>query len=170
MNSQLIFRGISPLALIFAAFGANAAEALPVDTTVRLDEVTVTSIKQTADLSLQPLAVTIVDPSEIRRWNVTSMKNVSEIAPNFYMPDYGSRMTSSVYVRGLGARLDQPVVGMSVDNVPYLNKDAYDFDVTDIERIEVLRGAQSSLYGRNTTGGQINIYTLSPLLLSLIHI
>lgn len=164
MNSQAIFRGISAVALVAAAFGADAADSLPADSTVRLDEVTVTSIKQTADLSLQPLAVTIVDPAEIRRWNVISMKNVSEIAPNFYMPDYGSRMTSSVYVRGLGARLDQPVVGMSVDNVPYLNKDAYDFDVTDIERIEVLRGAQSSLYGRNTMGGQINIYTLSPLL------
>ena len=61
------------------------------------------------------------------------------MAPNFYMPDYGSRMTSSVYVRGLGARMDQPVVGLNIDNVPVLNKDAYDFDVFDIERIEVLR-------------------------------
>ena len=79
------------------------------------------------------------------------------------MPDYGSRMTSSIYVRGLGARIDQPVVGLTVDNIPYLNKDNYDFDITDIESIEVLRGAQSILNGRNTMGGQINIRTLSPM-------
>ena len=54
-------------------------------------------------------------------------------------------------------------MGLNVDNVPYMNKDAYDFDLADIERIEVLRGPQSTLYGRNTMGGVINIYTLSPL-------
>ncbi len=79
------------------------------------------------------------------------------------MPDYGSRMTSSIYVRGLGARIDQPVVGLTIDNIPYLNKDSYDFDVCDIAEIEVLRGAQSVLNGRNTMGGQINVRTLSPL-------
>ncbi|MCM1482852.1 MAG: TonB-dependent receptor [Muribaculaceae bacterium] len=143
---------------------ASYAESLPLDSTVRLDGVTVTAIKQGAELKLQPLAVTIVDAAEIRRWNVSAVKGVSEIAPNFYLPDYGSRMTSSVYVRGLGARLDQPVVGLSVDNVPFLNKDSYDFDLTDIARIEVLRGAQGTLYGRNTMAGQINVYTLSPML------
>jgi outer membrane receptor protein involved in Fe transport len=91
------------------------------------------------------------------------MKNVSGVVPNFYMPDYGSRMTSTIYVRGLGARIDQPVVGLNVDNVPFMNKDNYDFELLDIERMEVLRGPQSTLYGRNTMGGLINIYTLSPM-------
>ena len=84
------------------------------------------------------------------------------MVPNFHTPDYGSRMTSSIYIRGLGARIDQPVMGLNIDNIPYLNKDAYDFDLTDIERIEVLRGPQSTLFGRNTMGGVINVYTLSP--------
>ena len=53
-------------------------------------------------------------------------------------------------------------MGLNIDNIPYLNKDAYDFDLTDIERIEVLRGPQSTLFGRNTMGGVINVYTLSP--------
>lgn len=47
--------------------------------------------------------------------------------------------------------------------MPYLNKDAYDFDMQDIQRIEVLRGPQSTLYGRNTIAGLINVTTLSPL-------
>ena len=91
-------------------------------------------------------------------------------------------MTSTIYVRGMGARIDQPVVGFNVDNVPFLNKDGYDFDIEDIDRIEVLRGPQSTLYGRNTMGGLVNVYTLSPMkyqglrsmleygTLSLIHI
>ncbi len=137
--------------------------ATEADSTVTIGEVSVTAIKQGLDLRLQPVAATIVGRSEAERLGISSMKGVSDVAPNFFIPDYGSRMTSSIYVRGLGARIDQPVVGLNVDNVPYLNKDAYDFDLLDIERIEVIRGPQSTLYGRNTMGGQINIYTLSPL-------
>ena len=107
-------------------------------------------------------AITRISAGMARRYGVLSLKGVSELAPNFFMPDYGSRMTSSIYVRGLGARMDQPIIGLSVDNVPVMNKDAYDFDVADIESIEVLRGAQSLLNGRNTMGGQVNIRTLSP--------
>ena len=72
-------------------------------------------------------------------------------------------MTSSIYVRGFGARIDQPVIGMTVDGVPYLNKNNYDFDMLDVARVELLRGPQSTLYGRNTMGGQMNVYTLSPM-------
>ena len=108
-------------------------------------------------------AVTRIGSGAIKRYNVVSLRDVSEMAPNFYMPEYGSRMTSSIYVRGLGARMDQPIIGLSVDNVPVMNKDAYDFDVADIESIEVLRGARALLNGRNTMGGQVNIRTLSPM-------
>lgn len=83
--------------------------------------------------------------------------------PNFYIPEYGSRITSSIYVRGMGARIDQPVVGLVVDNVPVLNKDNYDFDIADIESLQMLRGPQSTMYGRNTMGGVVSIRTLSPL-------
>ena len=55
-------------------------------------------------------------------------------------------MTSTIYVRGIGARIDQPVVGMNVDNISIINKDNYDFDIPDIESIEIVRGPQSTLY------------------------
>lgn len=125
-----------------------------------LNEIEVVGIKQMPQPSAA--AVTTISGAALRRYNMTDMKDVSLMAPNFYMPDYGSKMTSSIYVRGLGARIDQPIVGLAVDNVPVMNKDAYDFDVADIESIEVLRGAQTLLNGRNTMGGQINIRTLSP--------
>lgn len=131
------------------------------DTVVtRLREVAVVGVKQTPESELAP--ATVARAQQIERLGIATVKGMSELAPNFYIPDYGSRMTSSIYVRGLGARIDQPVVGLNVDGVTFLNKDNYDFDLVDIERIEVLRGAQSILNGRNTMGGQINIVTLSP--------
>jgi len=141
----------------------SAGEAEWSDSTQWLGGVTVTAIKQTPDLSLQPFAATVIDRSQTEIWSVNSLKSVSEISPNFYMPDYGSRMTSSIYVRGIGSRMDNSAVGLTIDNVPFLNKNAYDFMLVDIDRIEVLRGPQSTLYGRNTMGGQINIYTIKPM-------
>lgn len=135
----------------------------PVDTLVQLNEVSVTAVKLGNSLDELPVTSTTIGMSEIVNDNIVNIKQVSEMAPNVYMPRYGSRMTSSIYVRGLGARIDQPVMGLTVDNLPILNKDNYDFDIADIERIEILRGPQSTLYGRNTMGGVINISTLSPM-------
>ena len=153
------------LAHILIAAGATCAVPdSAVTSHVPLSEVSVTAIKGSrAGMSLTPVAATVVSEDEVERLGIVTMKNVSEVAPNFYIPDYGSRMTSSVYVRGIGARIDQPSVGLNVDNVPFLNKDNYDFDLVDIERIEVMRGPQSTLDGRNSMAGTINITTLSPL-------
>lgn len=151
---------------VFTLVGAFTPYASESDTLARahnLRPLEVLGVKQAPDGATSAEAVTRVSGAEARRLGIDAVKGLSAVAPNFYMPDYGSRMTSSIYVRGLGARMDQPVVGLTVDNIPYLNKDAYDFDVPDIEGIEVLRGAQSVLNGRNTMGGQINVRTLSPL-------
>lgn len=140
----------------------HAAEALA-DTVIIVDKVQVTAIKQGLVLRAQPVAATIVGERAIERQHVEALKNLSQAVPNFHVPDYGSRMTSSIYVRGLGARIDQPVMGLNIDNVPVMNKDNFDMELSDAERIEVLRGPQSTLYGRNTMGGVINVYTRSPL-------
>lgn len=131
--------------------------------TMTLHEVSVTAIKLAEDLETEPLSSTTLNENTIQRLNITDVKQVSELVPNVFIPAYGSRMTSSIYVRGLGARIDQPVMGLNVDNIPVLNKNDYDFDFFDIDRVEVLRGPQSALYGRNTMGGLINVYTLSPM-------
>ena len=150
-----------PIAIIIAALTTSGVTAIERNDT--LNEITVTAIKQAETLSQEPVAATTLGEKAIDRYNITTMKDASEIVPNFFMPDYGSRITSSIYVRGLGARMDQPAVGLNVDNIPVLNKNDYDIDLFDIERIEILRGPQSVLYGRNTMGGLINIYTLSPM-------
>jgi outer membrane receptor protein involved in Fe transport len=111
----------------------------------------------------QVTSVTRVFMQRIETEILATLKDLSAAVPNFYIPDYGSRMTSSVYVRGLGARIDNPVVGLYVDGISYLNKSNFDFDFYDIRSVDVLRGPQSTLFGRNTIGGLVNITTLSPL-------
>ncbi len=129
----------------------------------QLSDLNVIALKQESQLRNEAVSATLIGTSAIERLNAVSLKGVSDAVPNFYMPDYGSRVTSSIYVRGIGARMDQPAVGLNVDNVSLLNKNAFDFDVADIESVEMLRGPQSTLYGRNTMGGLISIRTLSPM-------
>lgn len=133
------------------------------DSVRTLGELNVIALKQEEMLRDDAVASTVIGRTELEQLNTVALKGISEVVPNFYIPDYGSRITSTVYVRGIGARMDQPAVGLNVDNVPYLNKNAYDFDLADIASVEMLRGPQSTLYGRNTIGGLINITTLSPL-------
>ena len=151
------------LTLMTAATLPVVADTTAYTDTIALNELTVTAVKQSPRLVALPTSSTLVTAAEADRLNIVTLKGISDVVPNFFIPDYGSRMTSSIYVRGIGARMDQPAVGLSVDNVTFLNKDAYDFDIPDMVSVEMLRGPQSTLYGRNTMGGQINITTLSPL-------
>ena len=146
-----------------AATAAPADEARALSDTLSLHEVTVTAIKQSADMRTQATALTVIDRQQAERDLVQSPKTAAQLVPNLFLPDYGSRMTSTFYVRGIGTRIDQPAVGLTVDNVPVMTKENYDIDIMDIARIEMLRGPQNTLYGRNTLGGLMNVYTLSPL-------
>lgn len=131
--------------------------------TYNIGEVIVTSsTKETNDLRTLPGAVSILSPQAIATRQIDALKDISAFVPNLYMPDYGSKMTSAIYIRGIGARSSGQSIGLYVDNVPYLDKSAFDFELNDIQRIEVLRGPQGTLYGRNAMGGIVNIYTLSP--------
>ena len=159
MVSKKIFILMTSLFFCYLVSLATEADSLG----VTLEEISVTGIKQSVNLQESAEAATILTRKEIEENGIMTMRGVSDLVPNFYMPDYGSRITSTIYVRGIGARMDQPSVGLNVDNVPYLNKDAYDFDITDISAVEMLRGPQSTLYGRNAMAGVINIRTLSPL-------
>lgn len=122
-----------------------------------------TAIKQSTNLRNQATTLTVIGQAEAERNQAVSIKTAADLVPNLFIPDYGSRMTSTVYVRGIGTRIDQPAVGLTIDNVPVMTKENYDFDLMDIARFEMMRGPQNTLYGRNTLGGLMNVYILSPL-------
>ena len=128
-----------------------------------LDNLDVVAVKQQADPRTMAVSATLIGSREKELNDVVDIKSMSDMVPNFFIPDYGSRITSSIYVRGIGARMDQPAVALNIDNLPVMNKDAYDLDLPDIEGVEMIRGPQSNLFGRNAMGGLINIRTLSPM-------
>ncbi|MDR2679802.1 MAG: TonB-dependent receptor [Tannerella sp.] len=153
---------------IISINGLVAAEEkeTPQDTvkTFNMDEIVVTSSsKETNKLRTLPGSVSVLSPQQISARQVMSIKDISSFVPNLYMPDYGARLTSAIYIRGIGARSSGQSVGLYVDDAPCMDKSSFDFDLTDIQRIEVLRGPQGTLYGRNAMGGIINVHTLSPL-------
>ena len=154
---------IAILALAFANPVAEVGDnSIPTDT-LHIESIEITASLKSDDALRTPIASTQLSMSRIERMGVSSIKDVSLIAPNFYQPNYGSSITSSIYVRGFGSRIDQPVLGVTIDDIPLMNKNAYDFDFYDIRKLELLRGPQGTLYGRNTSGGVMNITTLSPL-------
>lgn len=129
---------------------------------VALDEVIVSTLKEDGQMRQQPISVTQLGSQQLRRHGVTQLWNLGTLAPNLFIPDYGSRQTSAIYMRGIGSRIGTPAVGLYVDNVPYYDKTAFDFMFLDVAGIDLLRGPQSTLYGRNAMGGLIRLHTRNP--------
>jgi outer membrane receptor protein involved in Fe transport len=128
----------------------------------KLDEITIKSPKFNRNIFEIPVAASMLPERLIENNKVENLTDIAAFVPNFFMPDYGSKLTSPVYIRGVGNRINTPSVGLYVDDVPYFEKSAFNFDFYDIERVEVLRGPQGTLYGRNAMGGLINIITNNP--------
>lgn len=147
------------------AANADTNPNLPKDTArvVDIEEVVVIATpKENNRLRQQPLSSTSFSQNDMRGDAITSIKSLSALVPNLFIPDYGSKLTTSMYIRGIGSRINTPAVGLYVDNIPFIDKSAFDFNYSDIERIDVMRGPQGTLYGRNTMGGLVRIFTKSP--------
>ncbi|WP_321480431.1 TonB-dependent receptor domain-containing protein [uncultured Bacteroides sp.] len=157
---------ISLIALMFVS-ATSGATVVPTDSITRhqvtLHEVTVTSFKQSKKLSEAPASVSVLSTRDINTKNIVDFKEISAFIPNLYFPDYGSKLTSPLYIRGIGSKINAPSVGLYVDDLPYFEKSVFDVNLSEVNRIEVLRGPQGTLYGRNTMGGIINVYTKNPL-------
>ena len=151
-------------AAVLPVSAGNVVTETDTSRVVNLEEVyIVASPKQSTQLRKQSLSSTIMSREDLQTLHVDNIKGISVAAPNFFMPDYGSRYTSAVYIRGIGSRMNTPAVGLYVDNVAYVDKSGYDFSFADVERVDVLRGPQSTLYGRNTMGGLVRIFTADPM-------
>ncbi|HCO68179.1 MAG TPA: TonB-dependent receptor [Dysgonomonas sp.] len=125
-------------------------------------EIVIQSFKRNDNISQLPISATVLSEQILRERNISSVKDFSGFIPNLFIPDYGSKMTSPAYIRGIGSRINAPSVGLYVDGVPYFDRSTFDITMEDVDRIEVLRGPQGTIYGRNTMGGIINVYTKSP--------
>ena len=130
---------------------------------VDLDEVVVVAQpKEQVRLRLQPVSSSVFGSEQLQQLNVRDLSQLSQYVPSFVMPSYGSRLTSSMYVRGIGSRINNPAVGVYYDNIPLMSKAAFNNHFYMLDRVDILRGPQGSLYGQNTEGGLVRVYSKDP--------
>ncbi|HEY4546514.1 MAG TPA: TonB-dependent receptor [Pedomonas sp.] len=160
------FLGASVVALASTqAFAQNAAPAA--DEAYSLGEIIVTAQRREQNLQEVPIAISAVGEKFLERRNITSLDQLGSFAPNVKIERGSSNATvTQISIRGATtlnpAMTWEPAVGLYLDGV-YLGKaQGGFFDVADIERVEVLRGPQGTLYGRNTLAGAVNIITAKP--------
>ena len=151
--------------------GVSAVEAVPIPAvgsdslrTTDIEEIVVVATpKEGERLRRQPLASSSFSQERMSEQGVLGIKDLSSAVPNLFIPSYGSHLTTSVYVRGIGSRTGTPAVALYVDGIPQVSAASYDFNFSNVDRIDVLRGPQSTLYGRNSMGGVIRVYTKNPM-------
>lgn len=129
----------------------------------RLDPITVTAQKRSQNVQDIPNSITVLNNTIIEDAHITSLDRLSDNVPNLEFYNFGSRRHSVSFMRGIKSLHNaEPAIGYYVDGVNYSKSYMFDFPLFDVERIEVLRGPQGTLYGRNTMGGVINIHTGKP--------
>lgn len=129
-----------------------------------IDEIVVVSQpKEHTVLRQQPISSNVLSVRELEGLSLHDLREISDFVPAFVMPNYGSRFTSSIYVRGIGSRVNSPSMGVYIDDIPLVNKTAFNTHTYQLERVDILRGPQGTLYGINTEGGLVRQYTRNPM-------
>jgi iron complex outermembrane recepter protein len=132
-----------------------------------LEEVMVTAQKRTENLQETPISLVAIGAEELEERHIANIADLANDVPDLHVMPFGSASTTlEVFIRGVGTVDSQvtedPPVGIYLNGVYIARPVGLSTDQADIERIEVLRGPQGTLYGRNTTGGAINIITAKP--------
>ena len=131
------------------------------DALVQLEDVIITAQKKEELLQKVPISITAFNSAQIEKFKLWNNKDISGFVPNLYSADPGDNR-DVVSIRGITTTSYDPAVATYIDGVNQFNLDTYIPALNDIERIEILRGPQGSLYGRNAMGGVINIITKQP--------
>ena len=127
-----------------------------------LDEVTIMAERRELSEMDVPAAVSVISMKDLMSEASPDIRTISKYIPNFYIQESGLKLSTPIYVRGVGSVLGTPSVGLYIDGAPIFDKNSFIFDLYDIEQIDVLKGPQSTLYGRNTINGLINIKSIKP--------
>jgi iron complex outermembrane receptor protein len=128
-----------------------------------LEEVLVTARKITENLMDAPLAVSVVDGDALNREGITNMEQLSSQVPGLQLGR--AALSSSIYIRGIGSSFNvgfEQSAGMYVDGIYQPRSRQFTQSLFDLDRIEILRGPQSLLFGKNTVAGAIKVETANP--------
>ena len=151
--------GAAPVAIAQAQQASESAG--------QLEEVTVTARRQEESLQDTPVSVTAVSGVLLDKLNIQDVTTVAELTPNLSISHQPSSTTATaITLRGIGqtepAATAEQAVGLYLDGVYIARTAGAVFDLVDLERIEVLRGPQGTLFGRNTTGGAVQLVSKKP--------
>ncbi|MEL7311840.1 MAG: TonB-dependent receptor [Pseudomonadota bacterium] len=160
LNASVRFAAGVSIAFAYSLSMPQTAHAQTGGASGVVEEIVVTARRREESLQDVPVAITALSAEDIARTGISDLVAVGQSAPNVTLEvSRGTNTTLSAFIRGVGQQ--DPVagfeagIGIYVDDV-YLNRpQAAVLDIYDVERIEVLRGPQGTLYGRNTIGGAI---------------
>lgn len=176
MTGRTIRCGVSLLSLLAAptlaqdATGGPSTAPVPPAESGTIEEITVTAQKRSENLQKVPIAITAFTPEALAQKGITDVAQLGKFAPGLEVvgtsPFSGSTQVLSAFIRGIGQNdfafnLD-PGVGVYVDGVYYARTVGAVVDLLDLDHIEILKGPQGTLFGRNTIGGAISVVTRDP--------
>ena len=163
-------RMASGVFVLMAAGGAWAVQTDSPSTTTAagsdtgLQEIVVTARRFSENLQNVPIAVSAISASTIETQNVTNLQDLNSFVPNFKISaDRATSSTINVYIRGVGQSDplwgNEPGVGVYIDDIYLARPQTALLDVIDVQDLEILRGPQGTLYGKNTIAGAIKYVT-----------
>ncbi len=168
MKKNCMFK-LNPLCAAIVAVGSGTVSlgAIAQDSGFELEEVVVTAQRRETSLQETPIAVTAFSGEQIAERGIFDVTDIGSIAPNTNIqkqPSSNSNM--SIFIRGVGSGetslMADPKTSFYIDGV-YMSKTVGAvFDIVDLQSVEVLRGPQGTLFGRNSTGGAVNVTTVKP--------
>lgn len=150
--------------LVLAAPAVHAQEAAVGASEGGLGEIVVTAEKRQSTAQKTPIAMTVATGAQLTANGVSDVNSLTNVAPTLNIAQ--NNQNTLITIRGVSSRdyteTGNPAVALSIDNFYLQNGTALNVGFFDLERIEVLRGPQGTLYGRNATAGAINIQTAKP--------
>lgn len=158
-------RSLLPLTALSLAISGGVPGLQAQERSFALEEIVVTATRREEGLQSIPVSISAVSGAELLDKGITDFANVTDTVPGIALSKSGAALTAGVYVRGVGTYGQSPAnqsVGVLIDGVYQLRVGAAFSELMDIERLEVLRGPQGTLFGRNTTAGVIHIITADP--------
>jgi len=130
-----------------------------------LEEITVTAERRAERLQDVPMSVVAISGEDVKPGGITGLNDIAHKTPNFKYTEF-NLAEPQIYIRGIGTTNDSgasdPAVAVFLDDVYLGRPGGAAMDLYDIERIEILRGPQGTLYGKNAAGGAINVFTRKP--------
>lgn len=166
---KLVKYGVTPI-IAYGLLATTGLHAQEESSGFMLEEITVTARKREENLQSTPIAVSAFSEKELEYRQIGSTESLSDITPNLTFdsvsPSSGSSSAAQIFIRGIGqtdfTAVTDPGVGLYIDGVYMARSVGSVLDFLDVERIEILRGPQGTLFGRNTIGGAISIHSKRP--------